>query len=228
MFVLHCLWTQEASPEFEWNEQIKSASSGYLLFSVMKMQQMPPALLWKRYVQMSNALYLHVMTLCYCLRMHCCIIHKIRCCAWSEHHALQELQHIVDKCIQQRHNSLPAIALVIQLLITLLAIVLSGACWVEQVFASDEVYPRTDLHCTGKREWDLQQQLAFATDALDTCQHWQSVFEPWLQILQASAYIHETYCSGVLMKRQHFHVRPLQLERAGKTLSSVSKTVCRK
>lgn len=39
----------------------------------------------------------------------------------------------------------PTIALVRQLLIALLAIVLAGACWIEQILSSDEVHPSTNL-----------------------------------------------------------------------------------
>ena len=39
----------------------------------------------------------------------------------------------------------PGVALVRKLLVTLLAIVLACACWVEQILSSDEVHPSTNL-----------------------------------------------------------------------------------
>ena len=45
---------------------------------------------------------------------------------------------------QDSHS--PAISLIRQLLVALLAIVLACACWVEQVFSPDEIDPGTDLH----------------------------------------------------------------------------------
>lgn len=39
----------------------------------------------------------------------------------------------------------PGIALVRQLLVALLAVVLTCACWIEQIFSSDEVHPCADL-----------------------------------------------------------------------------------
>ena len=53
----------------------------------------------------------------------------------------------------------PAIALIRQLLVALLAVVLAGACWIEQILSSDEVHPCADLkQSNSDSAWQLEAQ----------------------------------------------------------------------